>query len=92
MYGQENKCNFDSLELSVKEYVNLRVDEYKYKGVENFSQLSNWALVALVSVMLGVVILQLAGFAIAYTIGELVGSTAMGFGAMALFFNGMATA
>lgn len=83
---EEKKEKLDSLGQSVKEYVNLRVDEYKYKGVENFSILSNKTLVVLVAVMLGVVILQLAGFAVAFMIGELVGSTAIGFGATALIF------
>ncbi len=83
---QDNKTEFGSLEQSVKDYVNLRVDEYKYKGVENFSIISNKTLVVLVAVMLGVVILQLAGFAVAFMIGEIVGSTAIGFGATALIF------
>ena len=84
MDGQKEKLG--SLEQSVKEYVNLRVDEYKYKGVENFSIISNKTLVVLVAVMLGAVILQLAGFAVAFMIGELVGSTAAGFGITALLF------
>lgn len=83
---EEQRDKLGSLEQSVKEYVNLRVDEYKYKGVENFSIISNKTLVVLVAVMLGAVILQLAGFAIAFMIGELVGSTAAGFGATALIF------
>ena len=86
MDKQDDKVKLGSLEQSVKDYVNLRVDEYKYKGVENFSILSNKTLVVLVAVMLGVVILQLAGFAVAFMIGELVGSTAIGFGATALIF------
>ena len=84
MEGQKEKLG--SLEQSVKEYVNLRVDEYKYKGVENFSIISNKTLVVLVAVMLGAVILQLAGFAIAFMIGEFIGSTAAGFGIVALLF------
>ena len=83
---EEQRDKLGSLEQSVKEYVNLRVDEYKYKGVENFSIISNKTLVVLVAVMLGAVILQLAGFAIGFMIGELVGSTAAGFGATALIF------
>ena len=83
---EEKKEKLDSLGQSVKEYVNLRVDEYKYKGVENFSIISNKTLVVLVAVMLGAVILQLAGFAIAFMIGEFIGSTAAGFGITALLF------
>lgn len=86
MDRQDDKVKLGSLEQSVKDYVNLRVDEYKYKGVENFSILSNKTLVVLVAVMLGAVILQLAGFAIAFMIGEFVGSTAAGFGITALLF------
>ena len=86
MDRQDDKVKLGSLEQSVKDYVNLRVDEYKYKGVENFSILSNKTLVVLVAVMLGAVILQLAGFAIAFMIGEFVGSTAAGFAITALLF------
>lgn len=76
----------DDIQHTVKDYVNLKVDEYKLKGVENFSILSNRVLVILIATMLGAVILQLLGFALAFLIGELTGSTALGFGATALLF------
>lgn len=81
-----NRGQLDDIQQTVKDYVNLRVDEYKLKGVENFSILSNKVLVILITTMLGAVILQLLGFAIAFMIGELTGSTAIGFGATALLF------
>ncbi len=76
----------DDIRQTVKDYVNLKTDEYKLKGVENFSIISNKLLVMLIATMLGAVILQLLGFTIAFTIGELTGSTAIGFCATALLF------
>lgn len=85
--AEETKDNrLDDIRQTVKDYVNLRADEYKLKGVENFSIISNKLLVMLIATMLGAVILQLLGFTIAFTIGELVGSTALGFCATALLF------
>lgn len=85
--AEETKDNrLDDIRQTVKDYVNLRADEYKLKGVENFSIISNKLLVMLIATMLGAVILQLLGFTIAFTIGELVGSTAFGFCATALLF------
>ena len=72
---------------TAKEYLNLRLDEYKLKGVENFSLISNKVLVILIATMLGAVILQLFGFALAFFIGDLLGSTAIGFVIMALVFG-----
>ncbi len=84
----ENSQNnrLDNIRDTVKDYVNLKVDEYKLKGVENFSIISNKVLVILIATMLGAVILQLLGFALAFMIGELTGSTAIGFGATTLLF------
>lgn len=85
--AEETKENrLDDIRQTVKDYVNLRTDEYKLKGVENFSIISNKLLVMLIATMLGAVILQLLGFTIAFTIGELTGSTAIGFCATALLF------
>lgn len=72
---------------TAKEYLNLRLDEYKLKGVENFSLISNKVLVTLIATMLGAVILQLLGFALAFFTGDLLGSTALGFVMVALVFG-----
>ena len=82
----DNNKGLDDIKQTVQDYVNLRVDEYKLKGVENFSILSAKTLVILVATMLGAVILQLLGFALAFLIGEIIGSTAAGFGITALLF------
>lgn len=70
----------------IKGYLNLRVDQYKLKVVEDLSLVSNNALVALVATMIGAVILQLSGFAAAFFIGELIGSTVLGFLIMIFLF------
>lgn len=85
--GEENtNTNIGEIHDSVKEYINLKADQYKLKGVENLSILSNKALVIIVSTMLGVVALQLLGFAVAFFLGELVGNTALGFAIISLLF------
>ncbi|MBR2437843.1 MAG: hypothetical protein IKB26_02245 [Bacteroidales bacterium] len=85
--GEENRNGrLEDIQQTIKDYVNLRVDEYKLKGVENFSILSNKVLVILISTMLGAVMLQLLGFAVAFMIGEITGSTALGFGITAIVF------
>lgn len=82
----EEKVELGSIRETFKEYVDLRVEEYKCKGVENLSLLSNKALAVLVSIMLGAVILQFAGFSIAFIISAVTGSFAIGFGVVALAF------
>lgn len=76
----------DDIKQTIQDYVNLRVDEFKLKGVENLSILTAKAIVILIATMLGAVILQLLGFAIAFLIGEVIGSTAAGFGITAVLF------
>lgn len=68
------------------EYVNIKVDEYKLKTVENLSLLTNKILVALIATMLGTVILLLLGFALAFFLGEMLGSLAWGFIIVAILF------
>ncbi len=87
MTEKDNNNRLGELSQTAKEYANLRLDEYKLKGVENFSLLSNKILVILVATMLGAVILQLLGFALAFFIGDITGSTSIGFAAMAVLFG-----
>ena len=82
----DEKVELGSITETFKEYVDLKVDEYKCKGVENLSLLSNKALAVLVAIMLGAVILQFAGFSIAFIISAVTGSFAIGFGVVALAF------
>lgn len=81
-----NDNNIDSIRDSVKEYVNLNVELYKLKSVENLSLLSNKAIVLLIYTMIGAVILQLLGFAAAFFIGDLLGNTALGFASVSILF------
>lgn len=87
MDGNENNNRLGEISQTAREYINLKLDEYRLKGVENFSIVSNRVLVILVATMLGAVILQLLGFALAFFIGDLLGSTAWGFIIMALLFG-----
>lgn len=85
--NESNHSNgLGDIKQTVQDYVNLRVDEYKLKGVENFSIISAKTLVILISTMLGAVVLQLLGFAFAFFIGDLTGSTSAGFGITAILF------
>lgn len=70
----------------VKGYINLKVNSCKEKLVWDLSLVSNRALAALVMTMLGTVILQLGGIAVAFFIGELLGSLALGFFVVFLIF------
>lgn len=81
MIDDESKKNssFDELSTSAKEYVNLKIDEYKLRGVEGLSTLFNKILFIVIAAILGGVALQMLGLAAGYTIGELVHSTAAGF-------------
>ena len=87
MTGKENNSQLGEMSETVKKYMNLRIDEYKLKGVENFSIISNKVLVILIATMLGAVILQLIGFAFAFFIGWLLNSTSLGFAIVALVFG-----
>lgn len=84
MDENSNKSRLEELAGAAREYVDIRLDEYRLKGVENFSIISNRALVILIVTMLGAVILQLLGFALAFFIGNIFGSTALGFTIVAL--------
>ncbi len=80
------KDEIGSFGESAKEYVTLKVNGYKYRAAENFAIISNKTLVVLVAIMLGVVILQFVGFAIAFMIGGMVGNIALGFVSTAIIF------
>ncbi len=77
---------FSKVTDTAVEYLNIRVDEYKYKMVDNLSLLTNNILVALIATMLGTVILLLLGFALAFFIGALLGNTAWGFIIVSILF------
>lgn len=86
MDEQEKVSPLDELSASGKEYINMVIDDYKLKGVESLSVVGNKLIFLLIATMLGGVILQLAGLALSYFIGQLVGNIAMGFLITAAFF------
>ena len=84
------KFNYSSLLGKIAdtaiEYMNIRVDEYKMKTVENLSILTNKILVALIATMLGTVMLLLLGVALAFFLGTMIGSIAWGFIFVAILY------
>lgn len=80
------KSKIEDLRDSGKEYINLKIDEVKLKSVAHLAKLSNKLIVLLLAIMLGGVVLQLSGLALSYFIGQLVGSVALGFLIVAIFF------
>lgn len=76
---KEEKSALDNLRDTAQEYINLKIDDYKLRGVENLSVLFNKIIFALIAIVLGGVAVQLIALAIGYMIGELIGSVAAGF-------------
>jgi len=92
-YNMENNSYKDDADVTVqglrndiKEYINLKVDEYKLRGVEGLATLTSKAIFLVLSTMIGGVVLQLAGLALALLVSQLVGNMALGFAIVALLF------
>lgn len=77
---------FEEITDSAKEYVNLKMDEYKLRGVEGLSTLFNTVLFIIIAAIIAGVALQMLGLAAGYAIGEVTGSTALGFTVMGVLF------
>ena len=76
----------EGLAGSVLEYISMRFDQAKLKGVEGLSVFfSRFAAVSLV-LLLVTVTAQFIGLAIGYRLGEMLGSTALGFAITGAFF------
>ena len=86
MDTSDPKDGIGSFGESAMNYVSLKVEGCKYRWLENFAVISNKILVVLVAIMLGVVILQLAGIALAFVIGWMVDSLVLGFVLTAIIF------
>ncbi len=82
----EQKNPFEDLSVSAKEYLRLKIDEYKLRGVEGLSTLFNTILFIMVATIVAGVALQLLGLAAGYAIGGLIGSDALGFCIMGTLF------
>ena len=76
----------EDIRQTLKDYMSLKMTEYKLKGAESSAIVTNRLLVILVMTILGGIILQLLGFSVAFMAGELLGSIPLGFGATALVF------
>ncbi len=92
-YNMENNSYKDDADVTVqglrndiKEYINLKVDEYKLRGVEGLATLTSKAIFLVLSTMICGVVLQLAGLALALLVSQLVGNMALGFAIVALLF------
>lgn len=85
-YKEETDVTVKGLRNDIKEYINLKIDEYKLRGVEGLATLTNKAIFLVLSTMVGGVILQLAGLSIALLIAQLVGNMALGFAIVAIAF------
>lgn len=85
-YNEDTDVTIKGLRDDIKEYINLKIDEYKLRGVEGLATLTNKAIFLVLSTMVGGVILQLAGLSLALLVAQLVGNMALGFAIVALVF------
>jgi len=85
-YKDDADVTVQGLRNDIKEYINLKVDEYKLRGVEGLATLTSKAIFLVLSTMIGGVVLQLAGLALALLVSQLVGNMALGFAIVALLF------
>lgn len=82
----KSKNAADEMISSVKEYVALKIDELKLKGVEGLSLLCSKMIFIFLAAMTIVIVLQLLGLSLGFLIGEYLGSNALGFLAVGAFF------
>lgn len=80
MENQEGEQGFwENYKADIRKYVNLKIDDYKLKGVETLSILSNKLIFTILFIVLCGIVLQLLAFALGYLLGEWIGSYAAGF-------------
>lgn len=84
--NKRNSPPFSGVADSLKEYVNLKADEYKLRGVEGLSTLFNLIFFMLVATIVAGVALQMFGLAAGYAIGEMLGSASLGFAIMGVLY------
>ena len=60
----------DGIRQTLKDYMALKMTEYKLKGAENSAIITNRLIVILVMTLLSGIILQLLGFSVAFMAGE----------------------
>ena len=72
------KDSVEEFKDSAKEYVNLKIDEYKLRGVESLSTLLNKLIFIITATILAGIVIQLFALALGWWIGSMVGSVAVG--------------
>lgn len=72
------KDSVNEFKDSAKEYVNLKIDEYKLRGVESLSTLLNKLIFILTATILASIIIQFLALALGWWIGSMIGSIAIG--------------
>lgn len=85
-YKEETDNAVKGFKDDICQYINLKIDECKLRGVEGMAALTSRAIFIVLATMLGGVILQLAGISAALLVAQLVGNMALGFAIVALFF------
>lgn len=76
--------DFKEFFLLLKEYVSKQKENAALGAAESMTTLLSAVATASIVILLGSIILLLAGFALAFLIGELTNSISMGFGALAI--------
>ena len=79
----QDRTAADEMISSVKEYVALKIDELKLKGVEGLSLLCIYIFLAALII---VIALLLLGLSLAFFLGEQFGSDILGFLAVGMLF------
>ena len=72
------KNSFDDLWVSVKEYLDLKLDGYKLRGAEGLSALFNTFLSVIVICIVASCALQILGISAGFALGILLGSIPLG--------------
>ncbi len=82
----QNKTATDEMISSVKEYVALKIDELKLKGVEGLSLLCSKIIYIFLAALIIVIALLLLGLSLAFFLGEHFGSDILGFFTVGMLF------
>lgn len=76
----------DKLARDTAEYVDMQIDDTKYKTAEGLAKASTGLVAAILLIAIGTIILGLAALAGVLTVGDIVGSYALGAGIVAAIF------
>lgn len=82
----QNRTAADEMISSVKEYVALKIDELKLKGVEGLSLLCSKIIYIFLAALIIVIALLLLGLSLAFFLGEQFGSDILGFFTVGMLF------